>query len=332
MRIGRKIAACLMFMLTLAIREGAQGGGPSLQFLRDKIISNQRALGNADVYFDLELKLFDQKGDAQSRLPKHSKLQIVTQYARDGSLSAKLSGDLPATAAKFYLIKDGGLLRYFEHAGSAYNQVEATSYPDWTIDPFDCLRTGKHVTILEVLLDPKLTVKEISHDKLGDVTLKGELPTKIPDLRAIWTVVFSKENDFLPSYFRGSVLGGKYTNEVRLLDGNALYRKIQKTGSFFPASWKRVTYSLEEKLITSEEMGEVSKIDTLSPSDRDTSFAHLPDRTRLIDAVARKVALVKAEVQLDHTFARLRPFVFGFSIVSGLVVCLTVYARMRRRK
>ena len=318
--LGRGLFLCVSLVIN-----SMGSDPPSLQFLCDKISSNQKALGNADVSFALELKLFNRVAVGEQRLPELSSLTVLTQYAKDGSFSSKLDGDVSPGSARFYLSKDGGLLRYFEHVGSAYNQVASTSSPDWTIDPFECLRTGKHVSVLDAMLNPKFNVSEIIWDDQGNVVLRGDLPSKAAGRRVFWVIHFSKENDFLPVQLEISVVRNGIPNKV--LDASVVYQKVLRSGSLFPERWKRINYSSTSSEISSEEIGQITNIELVSSFERSSIFANLPDGTKFIDAVSNTVSVVKPKDKRG-----ISTISYGLGVVFCVAVSFVVLLLVRRRK
>ncbi len=319
-----QIANRSVWILLLWIAQSVQADGPSFAFLRDKIISNQQALGNADVHFEIEYSTFGKKGKVNSDVLKSQRIKVFSQFAKDGSLLSELSGGLTTGSASLYLLKDGGLMRYFAHAQLAKIEASSTNHPDWTIDPQRCTSSSGHVAVQDAVQDSRFVVKSVEHREPGIVRLVGVLPTKMPSIEVVWTFDCDKQNNFLPTYFSGGIKVRGKSYEM-LMDGVVTYKKTEINDCFFPTSWRRTTYF--NGLETSEEIGEVSKLVAYSRSYRDTMDVRLPVGTRIVDGVAQKVTLVTSGVE-----NRWMHNPYGYVIVCASVLVSVMLFRRWSRK
>jgi len=313
---------------------------PSLEFLRDRLLSNQQASGcNFDVYFELECLTFGNRNQTPDQLNKLNKLKklniklsptgnrkfkIYTQYAKDGSFLSEVSGDLAKGAATRYLSKDGGLMRYFGHAQLAKNDFASTSNPDVMIDPRDCASTSGGLSVMEVLSDSRFVVSSLERVDGAKIRIIGSLPTKKKSSYSMgWTIDLSEEVGYMPVFFSCGVLGSDGVLLEKPMLGEFSYRK--STGGFyFPDAWRRTSFA--EELKSYEEVGKVTKVVMFGSGYRETSDASLPVGTRLVDGVAKEVSYI--EGRKSSAFAAV--MLWFFAAVFSFVVLLIVLRRLRR--
>lgn len=263
--------AALTFLLTAFFYQTSFGGTPDLEAIRLQHARNRQLVGNATAEYELSLRT---NAFGFTRKPSRTdvdKIHTKVVFARDKSWSANVNGG-PVESPSRLMLKEGGLWRYFPATKRAICQSSIDSKPDWSIDPFTCLRASDHRSVFDIIANPLLrnySLENITDDEI----IFRSVEVKSNQVSVTWEIQLDAKSSFMPTVFQA------FINDKKVLSGNVVYRLER---GFVPVSWFKLVESTTGKRLH-EERGELISWNNDQIFSRSTSSLTLPVGTKVVN-------------------------------------------------
>jgi hypothetical protein len=311
----------VLFVLVWPIEVNSQDFQlPTIQLLRDKILSNRGLVGSLDLQLDVSQRYSEYSKSTPIKLvPVEKHFLIKSSFAVDGSIKASVEGDLGPHAAREYVSNKNGLVRYYPEKKFATNG-SSESIPEVLLDPFRALRTSGNVTVNDAMLKHDTTDVRVepSSETEGDVAVSFFFThPKLPPKTIEWRVVCSKESNYLPIEFK------VFLSAVLVESGKQRYVSLAKNRAFLIESWELARFSGERKVYEENGVVKLAAVHTFGTL---KSFDFVPKAgVTFSDKVNKKVSVAPEHFSFRSVSWHVYAAVIGLVCLFGVFLIRRIW-------